>query len=57
MKLRTRLLLTLIIVIIFALLARAADHAEAQTFGTLRWLIPFAAAWFTQGDARTHIAL
>ena len=47
MTIQIRLLITVIILIVFALLARAAQNAEAETFGTARWLIPFAAmAWF-----------
>jgi hypothetical protein len=53
MTIRTRLLITFIIVILFSLLARAAQNAEAETFGAVSWLIPIAAAmWVHQGDAR-----
>jgi hypothetical protein len=35
MTIRTRLLITLIIVILFALLARVAQNAEASDFGAV----------------------
>jgi hypothetical protein len=51
MNIRTRLLITVIILILFALLARAAQHAEAETFGAARWLIPWAAVvWLHKAD-------
>jgi hypothetical protein len=43
MTIRTRLLITLIIVILFSLLARVAQNVEAHTFGAVTWLIRLAA--------------